>query len=152
MPASTSSLLYNIGLEVDMDYSCSGSGANTGDAVNALTGAYNYSSASYTNYSHHTVKNEINAGYPVILRGRNSNSGHAWVCDGYRSSQYYECQRDPYGGSALVAVHTHTTLYLHMVWGWGTTSVGYYAFNGWDPTGTPGPYNDDKKMIVNIRP
>jgi hypothetical protein len=148
---TTSSLLFDIGARVDMDWGCSSSGATTSKAVDALTDDYGYSSASYVDFAYQTVKNELSGNHPVILRGRNSNGsgGHAWVTDGYKQTDYYECQQDPYG-SGLVSVLTHSTLYFNMVWGWGTYGIGYYAFNNWNsPVNT---YNDNKKMITNIRP
>ena len=44
---------------------------------------------------------------------------------------------------------TYGTLYLHMVWGWGTSKVAYFAFDNWSSVN--GPFNDDKKMMTNIR-
>lgn len=147
-----SNLLWRIGDEVDMDWKCSGSSANTGDAADALTGVFQYSSASYVNYAPTTVKNEINAGYPVILRGRTQNiggSGHAWVCDGYHSTKYYTCEENPYTGEVFPRL-MQTSLYLRMLWGWGTDFIGYYAVGNWNPGNSS--YNYHRKMIVNIRP
>lgn len=123
---SVSQLLEDIGNAVNMDYSCDGSGAETSDGATALRNTFGYSTASFGNWNHTTTKSEILASRPVILAGHTDKScflwwcgyqnGHAWVCEGYRSTFYCE-------------IGVQTTHY-YMNWGWGGTYNGYYAYNG----------------------
>ncbi|MGF1558117.1 MAG: C10 family peptidase, partial [Flavobacteriaceae bacterium] len=143
---SVSQLLEDIGDAVNMDYSCDGSGAQTADGATALRNTFGYSTASFGSWNHTTTKNEIRAGRPVILAGHTDKScflwwcgyqnGHAWVCEGYRSTFYCD-------------IGVQTTHY-YMNWGWGGTYNGYYAYNSWKPNGYDFKYN--RRMIYNIKP
>src|SRR5690554_487943 len=128
--AEASRLIRNIGNAVDMDYGCGSSGAKTKDLAKAFKENFSYSSANYGDFNPTTIRNELNWGYPVILRGGSSDGGHAWVCYGY---DYYvnSC------GANL--------LWLHMNWGWGSGYNGSYRvkdFRG---------YNTNNEMIYRIR-
>jgi len=139
-------LMEDIGDAVDMDYDCDGSGADTEDDVApAFTNDFGYTSATYANYSHSTVKSQINYSRPVILRGGREGGwwifniyrdGHAWVCDGYQSSYYCET------GTSY--------LRLHMNWGWSGSFNGWFSFNNFNPGGFD--FNYKRGMVYNIRP
>ncbi len=126
-----SRLIRDIGNAVDMDYGCSSSGAKTEDLADAFKNNFSYSSASYGDFNPTTLRNELNWGYPVILRGESSDAGHAWVCDGY---DYYV---NPCGANIL---------WLNMNWGWR-----YGAYNGSYRVSDFRGYNDNNKMIYKIR-
>jgi len=143
-------LMRDIGEEVNMDYSCTGSGAHMKDAASAFSGDFGYQSVNYTEFNQTTVKQQLGWDRPVILSGYNKKEkncflffcstkhteGHAWVCDGYKSNFYCEA-----GVSYL---------YLHMNWGWGGFLNGWFGFNTWNPDGDN--YQYKKEMIYNIRP
>lgn len=142
---STAILMDDIGTAVGMNYTCESSGADTQNEVaSSFRNDFNYTSASYADYNYQTVKNELNYGRPVILKGgRNTgwwifgqySDGHAWVCDGYLN------YIDPCWGSILK---------YHMNWGWDGTYNGYYSFNNFNP----GDYTFNYKtgMVYNIKP
>ncbi len=142
----TAELMRDVGDAVNMNWGCNGSGANTqAEAASSLTGDFGYSSALYAGYNHTTVKNNLNQGRPVILKGGENtgwwifgiySNGHAWVCDGYNSSFYCET------GTSY--------LYLHMNWGWDGTFNGMFAFNNWNPGGFT--FNYQPGMVYNIAP
>jgi len=153
-------LMVDIGNAVDMDWGCNGSSADTkNDAAPAFINDFNYSAASYASYSQITVTNEIDGNHPVILKGGRNNKwwifnvyddGHAWVCDGYRRTQYYECEQNPYTGE-FFPTQTYSSLYLHMNWGWGNgLHNGYYAFDNWNPGSHT--FNYKRGMVKGIRP
>lgn len=129
--SEASRLVHDVGNAVNMDYGCSGSNATTKDLVNAFIYDFSYSSASYGNFNPTIIRNELNWGYPVILRGESSAGGHAWVCDGY---DYYV---NPCGSNLL---------WLHMNWGWG--SGGY---NGSYRVKDFRGFNSNNEMIYGIR-
>lgn len=127
--SEASRLIRDIGNSVDMKYGCEVSRAYTIDLAGAFKDNFSYSSANYGDFNPSTVRNELNWGYPVILRGESSDSGHAWICDGY---DYYV---NPCGANLL---------WLHMNWGWGFYN-GYYRVKDFRD------YNYNNKMIYGIR-
>ncbi len=105
---AVATLLYHIGVSVNMSYGYDGSGTQTELCVDALRNNFGYRSGvtfkyrdSDTTIWERTLMEEIDLGRPLIYSGQPSaGSGHAWVCDGYRLSD---------DGSAK----------FHMNWGWG---------------------------------
>lgn len=133
---AVSRLCYHCGVGVNMNYQSAtntdGSGAQTEDVVNALHhfgyfGAYyasRSSSAALQSTFDSLVLNDLRRGLPVICSGRNSEYGHAFVCDGYRSS----------------------TNRYHFNWGWDGWQDGYYAMD--DMNG----FSNAQGAVLNIRP
>lgn len=106
-----------------------------------LRSQFNYSSANYTGYNSTTVRNNLSLGKPVILAGDNgSNSGHMWVCDGYRDTTFHfaDCTGALYR-------------FFHMNWGWVNGDYnGWFTYSNFNPGNTN--YNNNKQMIYNITP
>ncbi len=117
-------LLRNIGVNVNMNYTASGSGAYNSDARDALVNDYGYSShAYYGSYSLSKIKTEIMSRRPVVMDGYHTKyttgwwiwkknhyrDGHSWVCDGYTL----------YRGND----------WLHMNWGWSGYGNGWFRDN-----------------------
>lgn len=111
---SIATLLYHDGVSVNMDYGPDGSGAYSQDVPWALTTYFNYdpstiklsyrddySSAEWVSM----LKTDLDLNHPIYYAGATSTMGHAWVCDGYRTSD------DKF----------------HMNWGWSGASNGYFA-------------------------
>ncbi|MCP4551459.1 MAG: hypothetical protein GY834_05340, partial [Bacteroidetes bacterium] len=151
----TARLMRDVADAVSMDWSCDESGAKMSDAASAFSREFGYQNTSYSGFNSETVKQQIRWNRPAILSGYKEKScfllwcsykkGHAWVCDGYRSSTIYS--EDCSMGWGY--------LYLHMNWGWGDSESnrrlnGWYAYNNWNPGDTP--YNHKKEMIYNIKP
>ncbi|MEM6829077.1 MAG: C10 family peptidase, partial [Bacteroidota bacterium] len=143
----TARLMRDAGDAVNMDWGCNGSGADTrGEVASSFVHDFGYSSASYADFNRETVKQQLRWNRPVILRGGRKSGwwifgtyadGHAWVCDGYRSSFFCET------GTGY--------LYLHMNWGWSSTQLnGWFAFNNWNPSNHT--FNYKRGMVYNIRP
>lgn len=110
--------------------------------------SFGYSYAIQADYDHSTVKQEIfTYNRPVILFGReqNSDSGHAWVCDG--ANQWWTCIRaeDEYENDI-----TFSYLQLHMNWGWGGYCDGWFSYGNFNPTGHQ--FSEDLKMVYKIVP
>jgi PKD repeat protein len=139
------SLMYELGVSVDMDYDPSGSGAFvlTAEAgggpcsqtvyvnnfyynPNTIQGVY---LSSYTDADWITLmEGEINAGRVVQYEGDDATEGgHTWVMDGYQPQ-----------ASGLD--------YLHMNWGWGGYEDGYFSVTNLQ---TPGfnPVDNDAALI-----
>ncbi len=143
--AATSLLMRDVGNAVSMNYGCISSSADTGDARNALVNTFGYSGyASYVDYSPSIVVIQLDAEMPVILRGRDSEEGHAWVCDGYRRNKYVTIHNP--GTIYEYESYTYSPLYLSMNWGWNGGANGWYLFNDFLE------FNSKRKMIVQIHP
>lgn len=106
---------YHAGVAVNMGYGADGSGAYSTDVPEAMSNYFNYNGttiayAAKTNFTNTTwvalLKSELDASRPVYYSGSTAAaSGHAWVCDGYRTSDNK----------------------FHMNWGWSGSSNGFFA-------------------------
>jgi hypothetical protein len=143
-------LMKDAGESVNMQYSCSGSGAYSTDIAPALINTFHFSNAVYANFNLNTVVQNINYNKPVILTGGTNSggnyiNGHAWVCDGYLQSTVYF--RDDYGNCTGQGV-TYNPI-LHMNWGWdGDYNYGYYNVSYFNPGNYT--FNYLNMMIYNI--
>jgi len=154
---------------VSMDYTPSGSGADSRKVCPTFKNTFGYSSADYRGYpngssgtslptlltadcSYIDVKSNFDRGQPVMLGGftdQNSflwvkwpaNSGHTWVSDGYLETHF---------------IDTGTTfLDFHMNWGWNGSYTGWYYFNNWNITFSDGStrnYQYCQDAVINIHP
>ena len=139
---AVATLMYHCGVSVDMDYSPQSSGAVTAYVADALVDYFDYNSNLSIEYREdysssqwkNLLKSELNAGRALIYRGRSTNSGHCFICDGYDNSDNF-----------------------HFNWGWSGYCDGYYAIGALNPgqggTGSgQGTYNLDNFIIKNVQP
>ena len=148
---AVATLMYHCGVSVDMNYGASGSGAQSFNVQNALVNYFKYaSSASYVSRDAYTdaqwiafLKHELDESRPLFYSGSNISSGHAFVCDGYRSDDYF-----------------------HINWGWSGYdgaygeahgNNGYWAIGALSPgTGGSGSgsgtYNLSNAVIAWVEP
>ena len=113
-------LMKYCGYAVKMNYGPS-SGAYTYDIVPALKNYFDYAETvtylirSFYTYANWTdlIYHELSQGRPVLYAGHSSDSGHEFVCDGYK----YEDGNDLF----------------HINWGWGGTSDGYFVLSALNP-------------------
>jgi len=125
---AVATLMFHCGVSVNMDYSPVTSGAD--EPRDPLVGAFKYSpNAQYVNKSAYSesdwtnlLKSELDSKRPIYYSGNSTNSGHAWVCDGYQNSDYF-----------------------HFNWGWGGSQDGYYYLGNMN-------YNIDQGAIIKIFP
>lgn len=123
-------LMYHCGVSVDMNFSPSGSGAQSKDVEMAMRQYFGYCAASYkqrSNYSRDEwidlLKSELDKSQPMYFSGSSSSGGHAIVCDGYDNNNYF-----------------------HFNLGWSGYANGYYDID--DVYG----YNNNEAVVMNIRP
>lgn len=170
----TAQFLAEIGANVGMDYGADGSESNIDKALAAFKNNYGYTNAVKRDHSTREVLQELNEGRPVYMRGYDSSGflgvvhkGHAWVCDGYYSTETYDkivvaILQDCYGGSESTEM---TYLFdnsmplksysfgLHMNWGWGGEHDGYYTDeNMWIKDFSGGALNlaHGRKNIIHL--
>lgn len=138
-------LMYACGVSLDMDYDAAqngGSGAVTAEIASALVNYFKYSrSAFYATrdlYSYdeweNLIYNELKEKRPVVLNGRGTGGGHAFVCDGYAGDHYF-----------------------HINWGWSGSSNGNFLLCRLSPDdlgigGGAGGFNSNQGAICGIRP
>ncbi len=134
---NVATIMYHAGVAVNMNYGTDGSGAMSEDVPWAMVTYFNYDpstismkdKANYTTASWNTmIKAELDNQRPIYYSGDDGTTGHAWVCDGYRTSD----------GK------------LHMNWGWSGAYNGYFAVGSLNAGGyTP---NSNNKAIIGIKP
>jgi hypothetical protein len=108
--SDVATLLYHVGVSVEMDYTPDQSGAYMSDAAYALETYFKYSNSlsyvwksSYSTDEWTTIlRTEIDNKRPILYSGHGTG-GHAFVCDGYSGSDYF-----------------------HFNWGWGGSEDNYF--------------------------
>lgn len=138
---AVSLLMLHCGIAVDMVY-YSQSGATDYDVPPALITYFNYDrSMAYRKREHYStaewlqiIHDEIAEGRPVLAYGRATSGGHAYVFDGI----------DEQG-------------FIHVNWGWGGMSNGYFQTSALTPAsqgigGSDGGFNYSQRIITSIRP
>jgi len=138
--SDVATISYHCGVSVQMNYSPSGSGA----MVCGSNPSAEYSYKTYFKYDPtiHCVtqssdanwvadlETELVAGRPVQYQGVDaSQGGHTWVCDGNDLSNN-----------------------MHMNWGWGGSSDGYYAVTNLAPTGSGLNFTTQLGGLLGIKP
>lgn len=143
-------LMYHCGVSVNMDYSPSGSGAWVISEASQIENCSEFAFKEYFDYSESTIglsrsnytesvwiqmlKDELDNQRPIMYAGFGSGGGHAFVCDGYDTGNYF-----------------------HFNWGWGGVYDGYFKINALNPgtggTGSgSGTYNQYQQAIFNLSP
>lgn len=138
-------LMYELGLpeNLDMNYTPTGSGANSQNARRTLVDNYGYSpSAIYAPYEFNTVRQEILMyNRPVYMDGYHSSEttgwwlweqttysdGHAWVCDGYKKQYDIYIHNEGTGYEYSTEENIHEWLYMN--WGWDKKGNGWFYNN-----------------------
>lgn len=120
-PNGTGAVMHNImaGLSEYMDYDKSGIYLRRTD--NNETEWYKM------------LKNELNNNRPIIYDGNNNSVGHAFILDGYTSTDYFSVN-----------------------WGWGSYCNGYFRLDAMVPdgSGTGGNnshYNNNQGAVFNLK-
>ena len=139
---AVATLMYHCGVSVDMQYGLEASGAQSSDIPTALKNYFRYNTSvaiKYkTNYNNNSwanlIKGELDALRPVQYSGNDGSEGHAFVCDGYDSDNYF-----------------------HFNWGWSGMYDGYFTLNTLNPgtggTGSgSGNYNQGQSAVINAYP
>ena len=130
---AVATLMYHCGVVVEMMYGPSESGSNTKRSSIAMNTYFNYNT-SYLKKDDFasqkwidTLKYELNNGRPILYSGTGDKGGHAFVCDGYRSDDFF-----------------------HFNWGWSGSSDNYFSVGNLNP----GSFNftSDQAAVINLYP
>ncbi len=143
---AVATLMFHCGVSLNMDYgwaSSGGSGAFSSTTAGAFINYFNYSTEtqlrSRSGYSDegwiNMVKTELDQSRPLWYCGNGSGGGHAFVCDGYNSSNYF-----------------------HFNWGWGGYCDEYYTLDNLSPgpggigSGSVGEFNNNQQALFGAQP
>ena len=140
---AVATLMYHCGVSVDMTYMQQASGALSGNAAQALVQYFGYPadvqilSRDYRTYDEWItlIKNEIDAGRPVLFGAQSTAGGHEFVIDGYNTDGYF-----------------------HVNWGWGGNSDNYFLIATLNPDdqgiggGSDSGFKFRQDIIVNVHP
>lgn len=132
-------LMYDAAISVNMQFTPRESGAYTYHAADALNQNFDYHirllvrDAMYNQDFVSGIKTELDSGNPVLMTGAGPAGGHAWVLDGYDENGF-----------------------LHVNWGWGGFSDGYFELDFMNPPGLgigggAGRFNTEQQVIL-MRP
>lgn len=132
---AVANLCYHIGVALEMNYSPSGSGANSMQVPEAMRTFFGYSeTAQYVRRLDYEadewaalLRAQLDARQPVFYRGVDGFSGHAFVCDGYEGDQFF-----------------------HFNWGWKGNANGYYFVDALTPGGYDFSY--DQAAVIDLVP
>ncbi|MGE5410987.1 MAG: thiol protease/hemagglutinin PrtT [Clostridiales bacterium] len=148
--SAVAKLMYHCGVSVDMEYSPESSGAYVVSSASPVTHCAEYALKNYFGYSEqlqgieknnysetewiNILKNEFNSGRPVLYAGFGEGGGHCFVADGYDNNNF-----------------------IHMNWGWGGQSDGFFTINDLDPNslgsgGGSGGFNYNQQAVIGIQP
>jgi hypothetical protein len=147
---AVATLMYQVGVSVDMGYSPQSSGAYVISASSPVTNCSEYALKTHFGYRNtlqgvkrsnynqtqwmNLLKTELDANRPILYAGFGSGGGHCFVADGYDNNDY-----------------------IHFNWGWGGSYDGYFQINALNPSGTgtgggSGGYNTGHQAVIGIEP
>lgn len=144
---AVATLMYHCGVSVDMDYNSDGRGSSGSQIIEYYGGeaSSEYALKKYFGYASTVtgkigsstsasawvamLKNELDNKRPILYAGfvPNGGGGHAFICDGYDSSDKF-----------------------HFNWGWGGQANGFFSLTAL----TPGQYNfsSNQQAVIGIKP
>jgi len=149
---AVATLMYQVGVSVDMDYTAEESGSYVVEEYCPITNNAEYALKTYFNYDGTSVnghyrsdytddtwismlETDLTAGRPVIYFGAGTAGGHCFVFDGFDATNE-----------------------MHVNWGWGGEGPdGYFTIDALNPPalgtgGGAGGFNSDQGAIFGIKP
>jgi hypothetical protein len=129
-------LMYHCGVSVDMQYGSDGSGAHSQDVPDAIFNYFRYTKQAsrldrdlYSRYEWEEILiSNLMEGFPMYYSGAEGNSGHAFVCCGYRESDRK----------------------FYFNWGWSGFNNNYFAIDALNTYS--GNFNDYQGVIIDMIP
>ncbi len=141
---AVATLMKAAGVAVDMSYGVNASGAFSGEVPAAIIKYCGYANSAHFSYRKYysmpvwmdMIYSELSQGYPLYYSGQaaDGSGGHAFVLDGYRASDAF----------------------VHINWGWGGMSDGYFRITTLDPGmqgagGAGAGFSDLQGAIFSLR-
>lgn len=139
---AVATLMRDFGYAVEMSYHANESGAQSSYILPVLVRHFSYSPDACFSFRGNQSEAEWNgairrsllAGSPVLYSGTDGKAGHQFVCDGIDENGF-----------------------LHINWGWGGMSDGYFDMNILSPDNLGigagnGAYYQEQDVILNLKP
>lgn len=129
-------LMQQLGLpeNLDVQYEVvapgNGSSAYPEDIPHTLRNFGYSSGGSLTNYDTEVVAEELIAGYPVLIGGKDGDAGHRWL--GHGIKEFFQTMYVYNGYNILVSTVDIDVKYILCNWGWDGYQDGYYASKVFD--------------------
>lgn len=142
------SFLYELGKNgIGIDYDSGKYSAKIREVEDAFK-KYQYSQVILRPHKEQDIKNDIDVNRPIFMTGimTGEKEGHAWVCDGYQSTNYYTVYQlwvledcpESYEPQNFLNPYNHSTNYSSMAskyhYNWGYRGDGNGFFYDSDPT------------------
>ena len=129
-----SKLTWHCGVAVKMGYTPYGSGSTGMEASDQFRNIFKYNNPSIVGPSVFedwtaALVAQFDKGYPVFYTANNDQGGHAFVLDGYDSDSL-----------------------IHVNWGWGGASNGFFQADNLDPDHDGHAYNSNERALFNLYP
>jgi hypothetical protein len=131
-------LIFHSGTAVDMMYGTTGSGAYSNKVPTAMATYFNYSPDAVLLYKQDYSDSvwlqmliaDLEDSHPLYYAGKSEEGGHAFICDGYNSDEYF-----------------------HFNFGWNGSGNAYYSITNNDSVqNAVGGFNSDQAAIFNLYP
>lgn len=131
-------LIFHCGTAVDMMYGPDGSGAYSENVPTAMATYFKYNPDSRRLSKHDYSENawnqmlisDLEMSHPIYYSGYSQDGGHAFVCDGYNSDEYF-----------------------HFNFGWGGSGNAYYVLTNNDSVhNAVNGYSHGQSAIFNLYP
>lgn len=139
---AVATLMRDFGYAVEMSYRANESGAQSSYILPVLVRHFSYSPDACFSFRGNqseadwngAIRRSLLAGSPVLYSGTDGKAGHQFVCDGIDENGF-----------------------LHINWGWGGMSDGYFDMNILSPDNLGigagnGAYYQEQDVILNIKP
>lgn len=144
---AVATLMYHCGVSVEMDYGVESSGAYTNLETSPVEHCAQFAIVEYFGYDDgcrsayredysdagwvQLLKSELDEGRPMLFGGYSSEGGHAFICDGYDTNEFF-----------------------HFNWGWGGYFDGFFAIDALNPgvEDDDDGFNTGQDVIMGIRP
>ncbi|MEG1616740.1 MAG: thiol protease/hemagglutinin PrtT [Bacteroidales bacterium] len=135
---AVSLLMSDCGISIEMDYNIGengGSGAYNEFVPISLTKYFGYDSnmqnyhREYVPYNEweKLIRDELDAGRPVLYGGQSSRGGHSFVCDGYDQQGLF-----------------------HFNWGWDGVADGYFVLTALNPLNTSADNGYNRSHVISV--
>lgn len=139
---AVATLMRDFGYAVEMSYRANESGAQSSYILPVLVRHFSYSPDACFSFRGNqseadwngAIRRSLLAGSPVLYSGSDGKTGHQFVCDGIDENGF-----------------------LHINWGWGGMSDGYFDMNILSPDNLGigagnGAYYQEQDVILNLKP
>ena len=160
---NVSFLMWRVGVGINTNYRCDGSGASMSNAI-AFLRRVGYTSDNQTDFNTNAVVASLNNNRPVLISGYSSRTrntflgitigwtysgGHAWVVDGHlrqhRTISTTFRTYQVFSNGQRILIDTWTTApttqwsstFLHNDWGWHSSRNGFFVAGSFDSNRAP---------------